>query len=136
MTNDGADPTDAPDEKNRNDGDLIDDFMYTISDGNGEEDRKRRGHRHLVNDRPIIDLNGDGDGNEGINNAASSTEDGGAVTLAPDPLVLDVDSANLTSAQIKKPPSLMAAPSHWRSAGAAQPVSPCWNLEELPVSWP
>ena len=36
-----------------------------------------------VNDRPVIDLNGAGVGNEGINNTASFTEDGPATTLAP-----------------------------------------------------
>ena len=53
-----------------------------------------------LNDRPIIDLNGHGGGNEGIDNAASFTEDAGAVTLAPDALVIDVDNANLASAQV------------------------------------
>ena len=54
-----------------------------------------------VNDRPVIDLNGAGVGNEGINNTASFTEDGPATTLAPAALVTDVDSANLASAQVR-----------------------------------
>ena len=42
-----------------------------------------------------------GDGNEGIDNAASFTEDAGPTTLAPGALVIDVDNTNLTSAQIQ-----------------------------------
>ena len=76
ITNDGADLTYAPDDNYCNDGDPTDDFTYTISDGNGEEDTANVAVTvTCVNDRPIIDLNGDGDGNEGINNAASFTED-------------------------------------------------------------
>ena len=51
-----------------------------------------------VNDRPVIDLNG---ATAGINNAASFTEDGGAVAVAGGANVTDVDSANLASAQVR-----------------------------------
>ena len=54
-----------------------------------------------VNDPPVVDLNGAGIGNEGIDNTASFTEDAGPTTLAPIALVTDVDNTNLTSAQIK-----------------------------------
>ena len=53
-----------------------------------------------VNDRPVIDL--DGDDTEDIDDDAAFTEDqANPTTLAPGAQVSDVDNSNLTSAQVK-----------------------------------
>ena len=117
-------------------------ITVTVTDNGGTLNGECRLHQPgpspvtvtAVNDRPVVDLNGGGAGNEGIDNTAAFTEDqASATTLAPAALVTDIDNSNLTWPRSSSPTSSMAAPNRWRSA-AVWPASP--SLAAVLASWP